>query len=230
MRELSASEILDVWERGRSTTLPERALDLLVTGGYAGQPESLAVGDRDALLVELRERTFGATISALSSCPSCGELVEVELTTADLPGDAAAGELLELELALGEDSVRFRVPTAGDLVAVGAAADVETGRRILLERCVEATLAPEHEEAVVARMAEADPGAWTELALACPECGHRWTETFDIVSFLWAELDSCAHRLVGDVHSLASAYGWRESDVLALSPSRRQAYLELVPR
>ena len=74
------------------------------------------------------------------------------------------------------------------------------------------------------------PGAWTELALACPECGHRWTETFDIVSFLWAELDSCAHRLVGDVHSLASAYGWRESDVLALSPSRRQAYLELVPR
>jgi hypothetical protein len=31
-----------------------------------------------------------------------------------------------------------------------------------------------------------------------------------------------------DVHELASAYGWRESEILALSPQRRQAYLELV--
>jgi hypothetical protein len=228
MRELSASEILDVWERGRSTTLPERALDLLVAGGYPGQPESLAVGDRDALLVELRERTFGAAISAVGSCPTCGELLEVELAAADLRGEAAAGELLEL--ATDGETVGFRLATAGDLLAVGAASDVEEGRRILLERCVEGELPPEHEEAVVARMAEADPGAWTDLALECPGCGHTWTAAFDIVSFLWAELDSCARRLVADVHTLASAYGWREGDVLALSPSRREAYLELVAR
>jgi hypothetical protein len=30
-----------------------------------------------------------------------------------------------------------------------------------------------------------------------------------------------------DVHALASAYGWREADVLAMSPMRRQVYLEL---
>lgn len=226
MRELSASEILDVWERGRSTTLPERALDLLVAGGYSGQADSLAVGDRDALLLGLRERTFGAAISAVASCPSCGELLEVELAAADLRGDAAYGDLLELATERGP--VRFRLPTAGDLVAVAEAADVEEGRRILLERCVNGELAPEHEEAVVARMAEADPGAWMELALECPGCGHAWTAPFDIVSFLWTELDSCARRLVADVHTLASAYGWREADVLALTPARRDAYLELV--
>ncbi|HSB10234.1 MAG TPA: phage baseplate protein, partial [Blastocatellia bacterium] len=30
------------------------------------------------------------------------------------------------------------------------------------------------------------------------------------------------------VHTLASAYGWRESDILNLSPWRRQLYLTLV--
>jgi hypothetical protein len=226
VHELSASEILDVWERGRSTTLPERALDLLAAGGYSGQPASLAVGERDALLVELRAQTFGDAICAVASCPSCGELLEVELAAADLRGDAAYGDLLELATERG--SVRFRLPTAGDLVAVAEAADVEEGRRILLERCVDGPLSPEHEDAVVTRIADADPGAWMELALECPGCGHAWTAPFDIVSFLWTELDSCARRLVADIHTLASAYGWREADVLALTSVRRDAYLELV--
>ncbi len=227
MRELSASEILDVWERGRSTTLPERALDLLVAGGYSGQPESLAVGARDALLVELRERTFGSAVSAVGSCESCGELLEIELPAADLRSESVAGDVLELAMDDGA-SVRFRLPTAGDLVAVAEAADVEEGRLVLLERCVDGELAAELEDVVAARMAEADPGAWTELALECPACGHAWQSPFDIVSFLWAELESFARRLVADVHTLASAYGWRESDVLALTPARREAYLELV--
>jgi hypothetical protein len=222
MRELSASEILDVWERGRSTTLPERALDLLVAGGYAGQAESLAVGARDALLVDLRERLFGAAISAVGECPSCGELLEVELVADDLRAETAPEGILELA------PVRLRLPTAGDLVAVAGAADVEEGRRLLLAECVEGELAPEHEQAVVERMAESDPGAWTEIALRCPACEHDWTAPFDIVSFLWTELEAWARRLVGDVHLLASAYGWPESAVLALSPARREAYLELV--
>ena len=33
-----------------------------------------------------------------------------------------------------------------------------------------------------------------------------------------------------DVHGLAAAYGWREEDVLRLSPTRRQIYLELARR
>jgi hypothetical protein len=226
MHELSASEILDVWERGRRRTLPERALDLLTVGGYPRQPELLAVGDRDALLVELRERTFGPSLSAVVPCPSCGELLEIELAGGDLRGDAAATDFLELTPA--GRPVRFRLPTAGDLVAIAGAPDVEEGRRMLLERCVDGELSAELEDSVVARMAEADPGAWIELALECPGCGHAWTAPFDIVSFLWTELDACARRLMGDVHALASAYGWRESDVLALSPARREAYLELV--
>jgi hypothetical protein len=34
--------------------------------------------------------------------------------------------------------------------------------------------------------------------------------------------------LLRDVHTLASAYGWKEDEVLHLTPARRHAYLELV--
>ena len=50
----------------------------------------------------------------------------------------------------------------------------------------------------------------------------------DILSFLWAEVDSLAKRLLCDVHILAWAYGWREKDILALSEFRRRYYLDCV--
>jgi hypothetical protein len=48
---------------------------------------------------------------------------------------------------------------------------------------------------------------------------------FDIVTFLWREIENLAGHLLRDVHTLASAYGWRESDILALSAARRDFYL-----
>jgi nucleotide-binding universal stress UspA family protein len=226
MRGLSASEIMGVWERGRGRTLPERALQLLAAGGHPESPELVSVGERDALLLELRAVTCGTGLAAVAPCPSCGELLELELASEDLLAlETARAEPLELEV--GERTVRFRVPTAGDLVAVGEAGGVEEGRALLLERCVGEALSPDLEEAVATRMALADPGAWTYLALACPGCEHEWATPFDVVSFFWAELEALARRLVREVHELASAYGWRESDVLALSADRREAYLEL---
>jgi hypothetical protein len=77
-------------------------------------------------------------------------------------------------------------------------------------------------------MAKADPQAVTELRLECPACQHTWTSVFDIVSFLWRELDHWAKHLLLAVHRLASAYGWREEDILAMSTWRRQVYLEML--
>ncbi len=78
-------------------------------------------------------------------------------------------------------------------------------------------------------MAQADPLAETRLALECPSCAHAWEESFDIAGFLWEEIEARARRIVFDVHALASAYGWTEAQILALSAvSRRRAlYLEM---
>jgi hypothetical protein len=82
--------------------------------------------------------------------------------------------------------------------------------------------------AIATAMSEADPQALIEIALECPACAHRWSNVFDIASYLWREVDTWAHRTLQDVHQLARAYGWREADVLALSPNRRRSYLEMV--
>jgi hypothetical protein len=60
-----------------------------------------------------------------------------------------------------------------------------------------------------------------------PGLRHSWDVLFDIVSFFWAEIGAWAQRLLREVHALASAYGWREADILALSAWRRRQYLDL---
>lgn len=228
MRELSACEIVGVWERGRARSHPERALELLAAGGCPGSVEQLSVGERDAQLIELRELTFGPSLDAVVSCPSCEEVLELEVAVSELYGGRApAGG----QFALDVDGRRVwvRLPTAGDLVAVARAAEVEEGRALLLERCVaDAALTREDEASIAARIAEADPDSWIELVVTCPACAQEWNAPFDIVSFLWAEVDACVRQLMGEVHALASAYGWSERDVLALSAARRESYLALV--
>ena len=77
-------------------------------------------------------------------------------------------------------------------------------------------------------MAEADPQAEVELALNCPACGEGWQAPFDIESFFWDEIGAWARRVLGEVHVLASSYGWRESDILNMSAWRRQFYIDLI--
>jgi hypothetical protein len=78
------------------------------------------------------------------------------------------------------------------------------------------------------RLAECDPWAESLLELTCPECRHEWTVLLDVAVFLWTQIRTRAQRLLRDVHTLASAYGWREADILTMSSRRREAYLELV--
>jgi hypothetical protein len=78
------------------------------------------------------------------------------------------------------------------------------------------------------RVAALDPGAETLLELSCVECGNTWELGFEPDEFLWREVAASALRLLRQVHVLARAYGWGESDVLALGPQRREAYLTLV--
>lgn len=116
-------------------------------------------------------------------------------------------------------------------------------RRALLARCLvsvhragqpvpaDRLPAAELPEPVQRKLAEAaehaDPAADVTLNAACPECGEATRAELDITSYLWAELDHWARDLLLDVHLLATAYGWSEPQILALSPLRRRYYLEL---
>ena len=201
--------------------------------------QRLSIGQRDAHLLTLREWTFGPQLSSLTMCPSCSERLQLTFQVADIRAKPE-GEIAETyALSVAGYDVCFRLPDSRDLTAVAASDDFSATRRLLFERCLltaqqhgdetDAALLPAHVvDAVVERMAQVDPQADVELSLSCPACGHAWQATFDIVSFFWSEIDAWAHRVLRDVHALASVYGWREADILALSPWRRQFYLEMV--
>jgi hypothetical protein len=119
------------------------------------------------------------------------------------------------------------LPNTVDLLEV-ASESPERRAQALLARCAGAELSGSASGAVQTKMAEIDPTSRIELALSCPGCEHQWSDFFDIASYLWTELSDHAVRLLRETHTLARAYGWREADILALSPRRRQVYLDLV--
>lgn len=252
MRALSAWELLSVWEWGQAQPADQRALALLAAACPDTPPDTLAtlsIGERDARLLALREWAFGPRLDCVTTCPECSERLELQFQVADL---RASGDMPQMEdddaeveaagplsLQVGDCEVRFRLPNSLDLSTLAEHGDLVTGRHLLLQRCLlgvtqngeEADLDQLPDDvikAVVERMAEADPQADVQLDLTCPVCEHRWQVTFDIVSFFWNELNVWAHRTLRQVHILASAYGWREADILALSPGRRNYYLQMV--
>ncbi|WP_156096301.1 phage baseplate protein [Amycolatopsis jejuensis] len=203
--------LLAAWEAALGFAGVRRALALAVAGG--AEPASvadLALGRRDEFLLALRERCFGTTYPCLVTCPACGEDLELELTGDDLRASGGTATTAGYEV---------RPVTSRDLLEVRT-------RRELLARCVVSAPSPEGEVPAVA-LSTCDPQADVRIDLDCASCGHRWTSPFDIARYLWTELETHARRLLYDVHALATAYGWAEADVLAVSPARRRYYLEL---
>src|SRR5262245_13936477 len=249
MRSLSAAELLNIWERGTAQSPVQRALALLAAAYDDTPPNRLAqlsIAQRDARLMTLREWAFGPRVAGLAARPACGEPVELGFDNSDIrvagplpDGGAAGAEPGSFELGVGNYALCFRVPNRGDMAAMAGYADVAAGRRQLFARCVlgaerdgaevpAAELPDDIVAAVIAAMAEADPQSEVQIELACPACTGQWHTTFDILSFFWHEIDVWAQRVLRDVHVLALAYGWREADILALSPRRRQLYLEMI--
>ena len=241
MRALSSSELLSVWERGWAQSPGQQALTLLASACPDVPADALgrlSVGRRDALLLTLRERLFGSLLVGLAVCQNCGQRLELTFGAGEIRATQAEEPAETLSLNADGYRVEFRLPNSHDLVAVSDCPDGPSARGLLLDRCllrasrngeltVPDQLPASLVQAVTQRMAAADPQADVSLALACPHCRHQWQAAFDIVSFLWSEINAWAQRILREVHVLASAYGWREADILALSPTRRQLYLEL---
>ena len=242
MRALSAIELLDVWERGQAETPLERALTLLAVARAESVPERLAqlsIGRRDALLLTLREWTFGAHFAGLASCLACGERLELTFEAGDIRTKTDPDPPEEFTLRVGSYEVCFRLPNSLDLLRCMDTAHLDLTRQRLLQCCLlqvrrDGTEAPPEQlpvevmEAIATHMAEADPQADVRFALVCPQCGHHWQGAFDIGTFFWHEIDAWAQRTLREVHMLASRYGWREMDILSMSARRRQWYLNLV--
>jgi hypothetical protein len=242
MKELSGSELLDIWERGYKTPMIERALLLL----FMAMPESkplelskLPIGRRDALLLQMLERHFGTQLAARVTCPSCEMELELEIRTKDLKyGDLPQAEVTG-RINIEGYNIAFRLPDSQDLQAASKCSAIESAGIMLIGRCIiQATkdgkqipfedIPPFILEEISNRMGEMDPQANIQINLICPSCEHKWSSRFDVALFLWTLIDALARCSLREVHILATSYGWTEKDILGMSRQRRSAYMEIL--
>ena len=239
--------LLAAWESALAQGPLQRALTLLA----AAMPErtreqwaQVPIGERDRQLLALRASLFGNRIDALGACPACAEQLEVSFETSQVsvPAVASSGPV---QVEVDGYLVACRLPDSADLLVAGAA-PAGQARAVLLERCIAsavrrsandvnmdepvaaAALPAAVSTAVERALQEADPQADVSLALVCPACRHAWTLDFDVLAYLWSEIDDWAARTLREVHDLASAYGWSEAAILEMPAARRRWYRELV--
>jgi hypothetical protein len=248
---LEASAALAAWERAAPVTGPARATALIAVPPDQAVPTAdLPLGRRDAALLRLYRDIRGPVVEALATCPACATTLDVRLPIDDLvagydegrgDGDGATGDPVG-DFDLGSVRVWARCPTTADLEALAALPDVRTAAVALLERCVRsvrrtgdsaaavegpATLTAAERRALGAALERLDPLVDVRVSIACAQCGEESSALLDVPELVWAQVHARARRLLREVDALASRYGWSESAILALSETRRAAYLEL---
>jgi hypothetical protein len=220
---------LALWERAVGRDRWGRDDALLDSLG----PVPDALGARNAALLAVRNSVFDSIWPLRSRCPECDAELEFAADSLALAqqldpmGTPAAGPV-----PWRGGSLDLRAPTARDLRAVAHHRDKRAAARALLARCTDgldpAELDDPALEELGQRVEALDPAALVSFALACPDCGHRWSAAIDVAEAVWSELRLAAERILTDVDALARAYGWTEDEILRLSPARRAAYLQLV--
>jgi len=220
----------------RTTALLARCVESVGPAEPSALVAELTVGDREALLLQLRRLTFGDRLDAVVACPvtDCGERLDVELSVAELLVEpyAEEGEWQEVRVESGgaTRTVRFRAPTGADqAAAAGLAPDLEEAARALIERCVEGAGVDDALARVLpGLMSERDPQAELMLSLDCPACGRGFRVLFDTGDYLQRELTARGDELYEEVHQLALHYHWSEREIMAMPTGKRRRYLELL--
>lgn len=166
--------------------------------------EDLLIGDRVALLIDIRIATFGPEFVFKAICPACHRPGYFKEDLSQLPR-----RYLEPSLPLGEDRlVEFQLPRSGSVVKYRylrgkderRARDLRAQNRealiqaLLRLRTVEVDgqkivsprfwdeLEAADAAALWAHMEQNDCGVETEIVLSCADCGHVWEADLPIGS------------------------------------------------
>ena len=227
MSKLTPDGLLALWERGAQRHPLDRALLLLACARPGEALQDLAevsIGQRDQTLIAWRCELFGRSMPGYTDCPTCRTRFTFAMDSSTFLGETS-------DAPIEVDGLQVRRPSSRDLAEAMKEIDPEQAIYRLAQRCCENAagelplLSKSQLAKIESAMTEADAAADIVLDLSCDHCGHAWQNAFDISAFLWQEIETYASRLLDDIHTLASAYGWSERDVLALSSTRRATYI-----
>ena len=202
----------------------------------------LTLGDRERLLLGAYAVSFVRVADMLLRCRAdgCDETIELSLDlTAFLAAPTVQPEQGDGEIALpieGETrTVRYRLPTAGDLEAVAdmARSDPAAAADLLIARCI-LSAEPSDFPAVVdmsrgplaQEVSRRDPDGDMRVSVTCPSCGTMTEALLDAGAILRARC-TMGEGIFIEVGRMARAYHWSEAEILALPRQRRRRYLDL---
>lgn len=203
------------------------------------QIAKMPIGERDARLLEIREELFGPVFNNATNCPQCKKKMEWEMTVDAIrlkPNlSPINAELYSLEY--DGNLIQFRLPNTTDIMEVMALEKGVSKEEVLLKKCIAPGSLPTaysdkmpeaFENAFAQKMEEYDPQSDIKMAILCPVCGHNWDMIFDIMSYLWSEIEDWATHLLQDIFLLAKNFGWSENDILEMGSFRRGLYLKML--
>jgi hypothetical protein len=190
----------------------------------------LPATDLDAAALTIRQSWIGDVIRTDIRCPEpgCGERIDVSFsvgTYLDYHRPRRPRGVIQVPdsdwFTLAGADVRFRIPAVADLLA--------TAPDPLSSRCVESR---ELSRALARRVDRAlsalAPSLDDLIGGDCPACEHKVGLRFDPVGYTLAELRNAFAGIHLETHALASAYGWPEDAILALSRGRRRRYASII--
>jgi hypothetical protein len=230
-------QVIQAWERGVGRPTVERtalALELMPPEDRPALPSALFA--RDAALMKLRISLFGSLLDAVARCPGCETEFDLPLDLSALAG--AVPPAVSVSVDVNGFAAIVRPPTTQDLLELSTDQPPEAFAAALFLRCIEqatqrgrliepSALPPAiRTAAAVALSAQGMEGPSADLT--CGACGHAWQAPIDIAGAVLRDIDAWVVRQLDEVHRIAGAYHWSERDILALSPARRQFYLEAI--
>ncbi len=244
MNPISAEQLLLVWEQVHSYSLLQKTLLLLEMVTPESEPADVAllsIGQRDTRLLKLRNSLFGSSLHNTIECPDCNSKMEWDMNLQDLIILAADNPEISAEhvLKVIDLQVRFRLPNSRDISMILSENGKELKSYSLLEKCIMDIKQVKREKKIKSipenvidalgdKIPELDPAAEIRMNITCPSCGYKWEAIFDIMSYLWSEIDNWAQKTLQEVYILASAFGWSEKDILNMDAGRRQVYIEMI--
>jgi hypothetical protein len=207
----------------------------------------LLAGDREFLLLKLLEITFGGKLYVTLRCPAegCDEPLEVPLEVGELTVEAPPLKSRTFFFKPPSDTERrmeFRLPAGGDQEAIARRDDLneEEQRELILAACLQGQhetanaleairrLSLSDREQIELQMKALAPQLEVTMEAVCPACGANFTAEVDVPFLVLAEMSTRESGLDWEIHFLAWHYHWSEAEILALGPTRRRRYIELL--
>lgn len=233
---MQTNSILDVWDHcvGKNQTIKGASLaSLAFHDAHTSNIENWSIEKRDVALFHVRKSLFGNHFNNITNCPHCNQRVEWELDFQQLgiPSLESVPDNVEIPINTPDYHLRVRLPLSNDLFGKD---EFEIIKNCILNfkeyqgEAIDKTIPKIIINQINYEFDKVCKASNITYLLSCAECSHEWQVFFDIVSYLWQEIDQWAKTFLDQIYMLAKAFGWSERDIINMSENRRHHYLNLI--